>query len=190
MPRQTTLTNGSERLDYSTKETAQCIREALKAAFPGGKFSVTTSYASMTSATSIRWTDGPTEPEVEYVTNRFTSKTFDGSDDSTHYHAQDFHGQRVQFSGWVQTTRYVSVALLTKALARYQALRAEYGLPAADLAVTENGRHPYIGGRDVNAAAGVNPGGYRYAFRYCSDAVQSIAYHLRPNGIRVIMKDR
>lgn len=41
-----TLTNGTTRRHYSTKETSILIRAALKAAFPGVKFSVTTSYAS------------------------------------------------------------------------------------------------------------------------------------------------
>lgn len=64
MPTTETLIDGSTREHYTTKETAQLIREALKAAFPGFRFSVTTSYASMYQATSVRWTDGPTEDEV------------------------------------------------------------------------------------------------------------------------------
>jgi Large polyvalent protein associated domain 29 len=189
MPTTQQLTDGSTRLNYSTKETAVAIRVALKTAFPGVKFSVTTSYGSMTSSTTIRWTDGPTQPEVDRITDQYSSKTFDGMDDSTHYHEQQqTDGQRVQYSGWVTTRREYSVALLTLALARFQQQRAEYGLPPADLQIVD-GSYPHVAGRDANSDAGVSPIGYRYAFRYCSDAVQSIAHHLRPNGFRVILKD-
>lgn len=104
----TTLIDGSTRRDFNTKETAQLIREALKAAFPGFKFSVTTKYASCYAATSIRWTDGPTEDEVELVTDKFTSQGFDGMTDCTTYHDQIFNGERVSFSGWVNVTRHIS----------------------------------------------------------------------------------
>lgn len=103
---------------YTTKETAQFIRAALKTAFPGVKFSVRTSYASMTSSTDVTWTDGPTQAEVEQVTNRFTSTGFDGQTDSTTYHDQDFGGERVRFSGWVHVTRKTSKELEARAYAR------------------------------------------------------------------------
>jgi hypothetical protein len=103
---------------YTTKETAQLIRAALKTAFPGVKFSVRTSYASMTSSTDVRWTDGPTTPEVERVTDAFTSRGFDGMTDSTTFHDQDFGGERVSFSGWVHVTRETSPELKARAYAR------------------------------------------------------------------------
>ncbi len=188
MPTAQTTVSGNDRLSYSTKETAQCIREALKRAFPGVKFSIRTSYASMTSSTHVQWTDGPTQDEVERVTDRFTSKSFDGMTDSTNYHEQEFNGQRVQFSGWVNVRRELSPTLLQKAIDRFNRERAEYGLPAARLNVVTHGGYSSVDGPDVNAEAGINPCGYRYTFRYCSDAVQSIAHSLRPNGCRVSMK--
>lgn len=188
MPTTEQTIHGKTRIHYTTKETAQCIREALKVAFPGVKFSVTTSYASMTSSTNVSWTDGPTEPEVERITDRFSSKSFDGMTDSTNYHSQVVNGQTVSYSGWIHTTRYYSVALLTLALARFQTQRAEYGLPPADLTIVENGRHPYADGPDRNKEAGVSQIGYRYDFRSCADAVHSIAHHLRPNGCIVRLK--
>lgn len=135
----TNETRHGARLEYSTKETAELIREALKATFPGVKFSVRTSYASMTSSTDVRWTDGPTVPEVELVTDRFTSKGFDGSTDSTTYHDQIVDGQRVRYSGWVHTSRNVSAALLQKALDRYNIERADYGHAPAALHINERG---------------------------------------------------
>ncbi len=189
MPTTHSLIDGSTRQCYSTKETAQLIREALKAAFPGVTFSIRTSYASMTSSTNVRWTDGPTQAEVEYITDGFTSRGFDGMTDSNTYHEQTFRGERVQFQGWVHVRRDLSVALLTKALARFQAERAAYGLPEARLEVLGHDSYPYVGGADVNAEAGIHPCGYAYPFRYCSDAVQSIASSMRPNGCRVMMKE-
>ncbi len=184
-----TLTNGTTRKDYSTKETAQFIREALKAAFPGVKFSVRTSYASMTSSTDIQWTDGPTQPEVERITDRFTSKGFDGMTDSTTYHAQTFNGELVHFSGWVHVRRDVSVSLLEKALARYQVERAAYGLQPANVYIKPNGSYPCVDGPDVNAPAGITPCGYKYMFRYVSDAITTIAHTMRPNGVRITLKE-
>lgn len=183
------LVHGGSRLEYSTKETAQLIRQALKSAFPGQKFSVTTKYGSCYSATDIQWTDGPTEPEVQRITNQFSSKSFDGMTDSTNYHEQVVDGQRVQYSGWVNTTRRISATLLEKALVRLQLDRAAYGLPQARVTVKENGSYPFVDGPDVNAEAGISSDGkYRYRFQYVSDAVQSIAYHLRPNGCRITLK--
>lgn len=184
----TTLINGSERLDYTTKETAQFIRAALKHTFPGVKFSVTTSYASMTSSTHISWTDGPTQPEVEAVTNRFTSRGFDGMTDSNTYHSQEFFGREVRFSGWVHVRRSLSVSLLEKALAKFQIEREAYGLPRVNVSIKANGSYPSVDGPDVNAEAGIHPCGYAYVFRYVSDAIQSIAHTLRPNGVRITMK--
>jgi hypothetical protein len=91
--------SGNVRRKFTTKETAQLIRVALKAAFPSVTFSVTTKYASCYSATSVSWTDGPTVAEVEQVTDRFSSKTFDGMTDSTNYHEQIVNGERVSYSG-------------------------------------------------------------------------------------------
>lgn len=110
--------SGGMRLKFTTKETAQLIRQALRQAFPGVTFSVITKYGSCYSATNVRWTDGPTQPEVERVTNRFSSKSFDGMTDSTNYHEQIVDGQRVSYSGWVNVTREVSEVLRARAYAR------------------------------------------------------------------------
>jgi hypothetical protein len=177
------LVNGGSRIEYTTKETAVAIRAALKAAFAGQKFSVTTSYASMTSSTHIAWTDGPTEKEVERVTDRFTSKSFNGSDDSTHYHEQQVDGQRVQYSGWVTTRRNVSAALLQKALDRYNVERAAYGVGPAALTV-KDGSYPHVEGPDATT---LNPCGGRAT--WCPDGVYQFASQMRANGCVVKMKE-
>jgi Large polyvalent protein associated domain 29 len=71
MPQLAERLNGSSVLHYSTKETAVCIRTALKQAFPCVKFSVRISLYSMGSSIDVGWTDGPTEPEVDHVLDRF-----------------------------------------------------------------------------------------------------------------------
>lgn len=117
-----TKIDGREVTSYTTTETAAFIRAALKAAFPGVKFSVRTSYYSMGSSVYVGWTDGPTTPEVERVTDRFTSKSFDGSDDSTHYHSQIVDGREVEYSGYISTSRSHSDALVELAKRRAELL--------------------------------------------------------------------
>lgn len=56
----------------SATETAQFIRSALKAAFPGVKFSVRTDDLTI----RVRWTDGPIESDVKAVAARFETRDF------------------------------------------------------------------------------------------------------------------
>ena len=70
---------------YNTAQTAELIRQALKAEFPGIKFSVRSETFAGGSAVDVRWTDGPTAKDVEAVTDRFEMGTFDGMTDSYNY---------------------------------------------------------------------------------------------------------
>lgn len=176
--------SGGPRLKFTTKETADLIRQALRQAFPAVKFSVRTDYASCYSATNVRWTDGPTRAEVERVTGRFSSRRFDGMTDSTTYHEHVVDGQRVSYSGWVNCTRVISPALLQKALERYQHERAKYGAAPARLEVHENGDHPYLDGPDKSE---MNPCGG--AETWSTVAVYAIASTMRPNGVRITLKE-
>ncbi|MEO0949465.1 MAG: LPD29 domain-containing protein, partial [Cyanobacteria bacterium J06641_5] len=65
----------------STKDTAKIIRQVLKENFPGIKFSVRCSQASMCSGISIRYEDGPAWKAVEALVERFRGNTFDGMQD-------------------------------------------------------------------------------------------------------------
>jgi hypothetical protein len=67
-------------------ETNQLVRAALKAAFPGVKFSSRSSTYSGGASIHVSWTDGPTEAEVQKVTDLYTGATFDGMTDSKDYH--------------------------------------------------------------------------------------------------------
>ena len=70
---------------YSTAGTAQLIREALKVAFPGVKFSVTSDTFANGSSVDIAYTDGPSSRQVEAVYDRFKSGSFDSSQDMYEY---------------------------------------------------------------------------------------------------------
>ncbi len=65
----------------TTAETAAIMRRELKAAFPRVKFSVKSSVYSMGSSVHIGWTDGPTEERVSAITDKYSSRGFDGSID-------------------------------------------------------------------------------------------------------------
>ncbi len=83
-------------------ETAKEARKALKAAFPGTKFSVRTSG----NAVTVYWTDGPTSGRVKEVVGHMKAGHFDGQIDSYQYNGSRF-GNRYLF-----ITRYNSVDLV------------------------------------------------------------------------------
>lgn len=62
----------------SCAETAKLMRGALKAKFPGVKFSVRSHVYSGGASINVNWTDGPTEAMVEEVTKSFAGGGFDG----------------------------------------------------------------------------------------------------------------
>jgi hypothetical protein len=82
-----------------TTKVAKLIRAALKEEFPTAKFSVRSHSYSMGSSITIYWTDGPVDEyatgplhtdhgvkEVRPIARYFAGATFDGRDDSKHYH--------------------------------------------------------------------------------------------------------
>lgn len=73
-----------EQVNYTVTETGTEIRRALRAAFPGVKFSLRGSRGTGYGWFNLSWTDGPTTSAVDAVTNGFRSSYFDGMDDSTH----------------------------------------------------------------------------------------------------------
>lgn len=111
---------------YTTTETAAFVRAALRAAFPGTRFSVRSESFSMGSVVRIGWTDGPTEAEVRRVAHAFSSRTFDGSDDSTHFHTHTVDGRTVQYSGWITYSRHHSPELRALAERRAALTGEEY----------------------------------------------------------------
>ncbi len=84
---------------FTTKQAAAIIRQELKKAFPGIKFSVRTNFYSMGSHVSVSYADGPTVRAVEEITDQFYGRGFDGMTDSTTYHDSTFQGRTVHFQG-------------------------------------------------------------------------------------------
>ena len=123
--------NGEQVVRYSCAETAQLVRAALKAAFPGVKFSVRSSVYSGGASVDVNWTDGPTAKEVERVAHRFAGATFDGMIDLKSYHTSTLNGHRVHFGAdFVQCQRDVSADLLRECAER---IADEYGVPAPEV---------------------------------------------------------
>ena len=109
----------TERQYISVTDTAIELRKALKAAFPSVKFSVKSKKYSGGASIDIFWTDGPTTHMVDKVGKRFQGATFDGMDNSMHYHDSIYGGKRVAWgANFVHTSRTVSQALLREAANR------------------------------------------------------------------------
>jgi hypothetical protein len=92
-----------------TAECAKLIRQALKDAFPGVRFSVRSKRYSGGSSITVHWTDGPVTREVEPLVRRFQGASFDGMTDLKEYHDSTFNGERVHFGAdYVFTSREMS----------------------------------------------------------------------------------
>lgn len=76
------LKNGLLQLDDTNQNrlttAAKNMRKELAAAFPGVKFQVKTERYSGGNNINIGWTDGPTVPQVEKITNKYSGGSFDG----------------------------------------------------------------------------------------------------------------
>jgi hypothetical protein len=87
------MTTATETRYLTCAETAQLLRPALVAAFPGVKFSVRSSTYSMGASICVSWTDGPRSWEVERSAHQFNGSGFDGMIDlkysNTHFLTSD-----------------------------------------------------------------------------------------------------
>lgn len=86
-------------------DTARKIREALKAEFPGIKFSVRTSTGRMASGVNVHWTDGPSQTAVEALLKCFESR--DGQDRRCGY---AWEGKLVYGARYLSASRTLSDA--------------------------------------------------------------------------------
>jgi hypothetical protein len=102
------------------------IKRALKAEWPSVKFSVRVEYASMMSAVRVHWTDGPTDKQVEAITNLFTDGDFDGMDDSYKYR-NDSAAFRGTFGGAKYITTHREASESAK-LAAIKAISEKFGV--------------------------------------------------------------
>jgi hypothetical protein len=98
-------------------ECAKLIRAALAKNFPDIKFSVRSKIYSGGCHVNVNWNDGPNTRTVDAVVGKFSGKTFDGMDDSTHYHNSTFNGETVHFAGSAPST--------SRRVTRYDELKKE-----------------------------------------------------------------
>lgn len=109
----------STREFLSCAETAALLRQALKEAFPGVKFSVKSKTYSGGASISIRWTDGPNEAQVDTIAKRFKGAYFDSTID---YKGAVFHmldGKPVHFGAdYIHTNRDDSKPAIERAIDR------------------------------------------------------------------------
>jgi len=92
----------------SAVETGKALRKALKAAFPGVKFSVKMSRGTAYGSFSISWTDGPNTSAVNVIADAFAGKGFDGMTDSTTFTGNVIEHNGEQFitgAGYVHASR-------------------------------------------------------------------------------------
>ncbi len=99
----------------SAADTSKLIRKALKAAFPGAKFSVRTSTYSGGASAQVTYTDGPALEDVNAIAKPFAGGSFDGMIDLMSYHTSDLDGEEVRFgTHFVFVDRIMSIEFLQR----------------------------------------------------------------------------
>jgi len=73
----------------STKETAVLVRQALKATFPGTKFSVRMGTGTGSAWLSVSWADGPTDEQVRPILARYEGSVYDRNGDDSYSQNED-----------------------------------------------------------------------------------------------------
>jgi hypothetical protein len=93
----------------SAADTAKLVRQALKAAYSGVKFSVRSQTYAGGGSIDVAWTDGPTEDSVTSVVRRFAGSSFDPMTDSRSYHIIETpDGPAMSGANYVFTRRTLS----------------------------------------------------------------------------------
>lgn len=112
----------------SCTETSKLIRQSLKEAFPGIKFSVRSSTYSGGASISVSWTDGPNASQVEAVVAVFKGSYFDSSIDykGSIYHMMD--GEQVSLGAdFIFCRREYSSQVIQSAIDRvYRLLKGNF----------------------------------------------------------------
>lgn len=119
----------SQRDYLSCAQTAKLVRQALKEAFPGVKFSVQSSTYSGGASITVRWVDGPAAKVVELITKRFEGAYFDGMIDYKGSNYSLLDGKPVRFmADFIFATRSHSDAQIARAIAFLQAKYPNNGI--------------------------------------------------------------
>jgi hypothetical protein len=77
----------------SCVDTAKLVRKALRADFPGVKFSVRSSTYAGGASIDVGWTDGPTSKQVDGTLKLYEGASFDGMIDLKSYHDSILMGE-------------------------------------------------------------------------------------------------
>lgn len=99
-----------ERINEKATETAKKIRKELKKTFPEIKFSVRSSSYTGGSSVSVNWEDGPMVKEVEKVTEKFSSSSFDGMQDMKVTTGYQYEGKIYKGADYIFANRSLSPA--------------------------------------------------------------------------------
>ncbi|KGE27696.1 LPD29 domain-containing protein [Leptospira interrogans] len=100
--------NLENNLPYlSSMETNKLIRLDLQKAFPGVKFNVR---KDKFSDCSVTWKDGPTEQEVNEITNKYQNKKYDAKNEQYNYFSTKIsvNGQYQSGIGSIRLGRFFS----------------------------------------------------------------------------------
>lgn len=117
----------------SAVDTAKLIRKALRESFPGVKFSVRCDRYAGGASIDVRWTDGPTTPQVDRVAGAFEGSYFDGSIDykGSLYHSLD--GEPVHLGpDFVFTNRETTEAAIVTAIIEAVMEFGAYNVPTVE----------------------------------------------------------
>jgi len=147
----------------SVADTAKEVRKALKAEFPGVKFTVRSDSYSGGASIRVGWVDGPTTKAVRAVTGRYEGATFDGMIDLKSYHTTLV----VNADGTPEEVHYGADYIFTD-----RTLSAEFGVTLAGLFYETFGR-------DADLTD--------YSYRGDRDALYRIAEHT-PGPVRSVTK--
>ncbi len=168
-----------EPMYLSCAQTAQLLRAALKAAFPGVTFGVRSKTYSGGASINVKWTDGPTTAEVELIAKGYQGASFDGSIDLKSYHTSVVNGQPVRFAAdFVFCNRTASVSLMQRAI-RYAIVRYGWTIEAAAV------KAGHFGAELVGLDAPAFEGGFHASK---AEIVRQAAYRMRANGCMVTVK--
>lgn len=127
---------GPENTTHGGKLVAINVRRQLKAAFPGTKFSVKSTYDSL----SVTWTDGPTTAQVKAITMPYKAGYYDGGEDMYQFERSPWSSVFGSVK-YIDNTRKHSVEAMTAAV---QNAHKSGGFPLAEVKVSEWDGHAYV----------------------------------------------
>ena len=113
MPTTRTMSDGTTKTNYSLTETAKIVRQCLKEAFPGVRFSVRGKSYSMGSSINVRWYGGPLTKTVEALVERFADAGSMQIDDYVPTRRHEVSGKPVAFGAdYIFCERTIETAVI------------------------------------------------------------------------------